>query len=140
MFKLRGHHLLCVHGFQGMGYSEEFIRKMEEVVDFIRDDQQDGYIQVDNQWDVLCKSCPNLMDEICQSSEEAEKKIRTMDEKVLNLLGLKTGGVYLKSELVQRTGENVTAEDLEKICNECSWLRYGTCKEGIAKLAKKVRG
>ncbi|PIU52192.1 DUF1284 domain-containing protein, partial [Candidatus Desantisbacteria bacterium CG07_land_8_20_14_0_80_39_15] len=29
--KIRAHHLLCVLGFQGLGYSPEFIKKMTQV-------------------------------------------------------------------------------------------------------------
>lgn len=134
MIKLRGHHLLCVHGFQGMGYSKDFIKKMEEVVHFIRDESQDGLIQVEGKSDVLCKECPNLGEVGCQSSYNAEEKIRSMDNRVINYLGLKEGGIYMKSHLVQRTREKVSPEDLERLCYECSWLRYGMCQEGIARL------
>ncbi len=137
MIKLRGHHLLCVHGFQGMGYSPDFIKKMREVVHFVRDDGQDGPIQVEEQSDLLCRECPNLGVGGCQSSYDAEGKIRSMDSRVLNYLGLKKGEIYSKSHLVQVTKDKVAPEDLERLCYECSWLRYGMCQEGIARLRKK---
>ena len=33
MIELRGHHLLCTSLFQGSGYSEEFVKRMTEVVE-----------------------------------------------------------------------------------------------------------
>lgn len=137
MIKLRGHHLLCVHGFQGMGYSQDFIKKMEEVVRFIRDEGQDGPIQVEEQSDLLCNVCPNLGEGGCQSSYDAERKIRNMDGRVLDYLGLKKGEIYMKSHIVELTREKVTPEDLERLCYECSWFRYGVCKEGISRLSRK---
>lgn len=131
---LRGHHLLCVHGFRGMGYSTEFVKKMESIVNEIRDPNQDFLIKVVEAFDDACMSCPHRGLELCEASEGSNDHVLSMDGKVLRHLGLIPGEGYLKSELLRLTAEKVEPEHLDYLCQDCSWLSYGVCKEGIAEL------
>lgn len=131
---LRGHHLLCVHGFRGMGYSPAFVAKMAEVVEKVRDSRSDFSVQVVQGFDVACMACPNKGMEKCEASVGSEEHVQFMDAQVINKLGLKAGETYLKSYLVQATKEKVEPSDLDDLCAGCSWLAYGVCKEGIAAL------
>ena len=36
--RLRAHHLLCMHGFQGKGYSDLFVRRLREIIDRLNDE------------------------------------------------------------------------------------------------------
>lgn len=138
MIKLRGHHLLCIHGFQGMGYNPFFIEKMQEVSSFMKDENLNGPVQVEATVDHVCQACPHYAESGCKSAYSAELKIREMDHRVLNHLGLNRGEVYVKNDLIQLTREKVTPEDLDYLCRGCSWLNYGVCKEGIGKLIKEL--
>ncbi|PWW25582.1 hypothetical protein DFO73_113183 [Cytobacillus oceanisediminis] len=131
---LRGHHLLCVHGFKGMGYSPEFVEKMSEVVMDIRNENKDFPIKIVADLDDTCKSCPNNGISKCVASENSNDHVLTMDRKVIEQLGLKDGETYPKSVLVSLTAAKVRPDDLDVICAGCSWLSYGVCKEGIADL------
>jgi hypothetical protein len=137
---LRGHHLLCVHGFQGMGYSPEFIEKMAEIVERIRDPEQDFPIQVVRGFDDTCLACPNKGSERCEASPDSEEHVQFLDSNVLRHLGLQEGGVYLKSELLERTRQKVEPDDLAHLCEGCSWYSYGVCREGIARLKQPSGG
>lgn len=134
---LRGHHLLCVHGFQGFGYSPSFIQKMEEIVSEVRNEQLHFPIRVVTELDDACSACPHRRDGYCGAGEGSEKHVMGMDRKVIAHLGLEAGKTYSKKELIARTIERVKPEDLELLCDGCSWLRYGVCKEGIARLREK---
>lgn len=134
---LRGHHLLCVHGFRGMGYSPEFVKTMQGIVNDIRDPNQDFYIKVVAAFDDACMSCPHRGLEICEASEGSNEHVLSMDGKIISHLGLQPGKSYLKSYLVNLTAEKVVPDDLDHLCKNCSWLQYGVCKEGIADLRKK---
>ena len=57
---LRGHHLLCVHGFKGMGYSPSFVEKMKEIVADIRNPEKDFDIKVVAGFDEACLACPHI--------------------------------------------------------------------------------
>ncbi|MGX1901846.1 DUF1284 domain-containing protein [Thermolongibacillus altinsuensis] len=134
MRTLRGHHLLCVHGFRGMGYSEAFVAKMKEIVADIRDARKDFPIRVIAALDDACFACPHHGKETCEADEESNDHVLSMDRRVLQHLGLKENGIYMKSELIERTAKSVQPQDLDILCQGCSWLSYGVCKEGIAKL------
>lgn len=135
---LRGHHLLCVHGFRGMGYSPEFVEKMSAVVDQIRDERIDFPIKVVAAFDVTCGSCPHKGETQCEAGEGSNEHVLTMDRNVIQHLGLTDGSVYPKSVLVHLTAEKVKPDDLDFLCEGCSWLPYGVCKEGITELRVKL--
>jgi hypothetical protein len=134
---LRGHHLLCVHGFRGMGYSPDFVEKMRGIVEQIRDDRVDFPIKVVAALDDTCSVCPNKGKTTCEASEGSNEHVLSMDHKVIHQLGLIDGAIYNKSFLVQLTAEKVKPGDLDYICKGCSWLSYGVCKEGIAAIREK---
>lgn len=131
---LRAHHLLCVHGFRGMGYSPAFVEKMTKIVTQIRDEKQDFPIQVVRGFDDTCLVCPNKGAEKCEADENSEEHVQFLDNNVLHHLGLEENHVYLKSDLIRLTQQRVQPDDLDHLCQGCSWLPYGVCKEGIAAL------
>lgn len=135
---LRGHHLLCIHGFRGMGYSPEFIKKMGEIVEHVRDDTFDFPIKVVAALDDACGACPHKGKTTCEASHGSNEHVLSMDRKVINHLGLMEGSIYKKSYLVQLTAEKVKPNDLDFLCKGCSWLSYGVCKDGISALRKNI--
>ncbi|MDQ0214651.1 hypothetical protein J2S13_001048 [Oikeobacillus pervagus] len=136
---LRGHHLLCVHGFRGMGYNDGFVAKMKEIVEDIRNEEKDFFIQVVADLDQACAACPNRGETRCEASANSNEHVLTLDENVIHHLGLKKGESYLKSELVALTAKRVVPDDLDILCKNCSWLAAGVCKEGMANLRKKYK-
>ena len=72
---------MCVHGFQGMGYSPEFVNKMETIVEKIRDDQIDFPIKVEAAFDDACMACPNKGKTICEASEGSNEHVLSMDKR-----------------------------------------------------------
>ncbi|MBO8177886.1 MAG: DUF1284 domain-containing protein [Bacillus sp. (in: Bacteria)] len=134
---LRGHHLLCVHGFQGMGYSPAFVEKMSEIVQDIRNDRLDFPIRVIEGLDEACRACPHHGIGRCEASEQSDAHVRFLDRNVIEHLGLEKGKEYPKSLLIALTATKVRPEDLDSLCKGCSWLSYGICKQGIQKLREK---
>ena len=131
MKRLRGHHLLCVHGFRGMGYSPKFVHKMEGVVKDMRDKSIDFPIRVVVALDETCSACPHNGGDICKARPDSQAHVTSMDRKVLAKLGLTAGESYMKSDIIQRIQHRVEPDDLDDLCAGCSWLQYGVCKEGI---------
>ena len=82
--KLRGHHLICLQFYRGEGYSEDFVKNLESVLEKAR---ERGVLIVEGADDV-CRSCPYLIDGKCSYKEGAEEEIRYLDMLALTLLGL----------------------------------------------------
>ena len=81
--KLRGHHLLCLKGFQGYGYDESFVENMI-LINSERKLPQTT-VSICECADDICSSCPNLVDGICEDKTQNER-IVSMDEEVLKNL------------------------------------------------------
>lgn len=128
---IRGHHLLCLHGFQGIGYSESFVDGMSEYVRDMKKTNQPLHLKIIIGQDELCKNCPHDGDDICLSNNSLVQKI---DEEVIKKLQLKPNKVYEKEFLLKKTAKHIHPNDLETICNGCQWLEMGVCKEGIKRL------
>ncbi|TMW70670.1 DUF1284 domain-containing protein [Alteribacter natronophilus] len=137
--QLRGHHLLCVHGFQGMGYSPGFVKRMDEIVTQIRDEDQDFGIRVLVDLDDACQVCPHNGGTHCAASPGSDAHVKGLDTRAVEHLKLKPGKLYRKSKLVEWTARMVKPDDLDHICRGCSWLSHGVCKAGIEKLNQEWR-
>ncbi|GIM46852.1 hypothetical protein DNHGIG_24010 [Collibacillus ludicampi] len=133
---LRGHHILCVHGFQGMGYSPEFVKNMTEIVEEIRNNQMNFPIQVISGLDDVCDKCPNKGDGFCKAFDD---HVKELDQRIMEHIGLTHGDLFDKAKLLRLTAEKVEPDDLDVLCAGCSWLSYGVCKEGIKKLKKEYK-
>ena len=139
MITIRGHHLLCIHGFKGMGYSESFVKEMEKIVTLLREEPNNPMLEVKvvKQLDDVCQGCPNNGKSHCLSDEN---HVTQMDQRVIKQLGIEAGHIYTKHELLLATQQKVEPSDLDYICEGCSWLSYGVCKEGIQLLKQKEFG
>jgi len=117
---LRGHHLLCIQGFQGYGYSDDFIEHMKIIKSLI--EKKNTKIKVINYNDDICSFCPNLTkDNICKNISE-NAKIQEMDNEVINKLKLVNTEIDTE-ELFNKVNKIFNSEnDITNICDKCSWL------------------
>lgn len=114
---LRGHHLLCLKGFQGYGYDENFIKNMTNINNEIKLNTTE--IMLANSADDICNSCPNLKNGLCEN-ETHEKKIVEMDNEVLKKLDISKK--YNAIELFEKIDDIFnTKESVSKICFNCIW-------------------
>ena len=118
--RIRAHHLLCIQGFQGKGYSAEFVENMRQKIDFLNNSQSKR-IQIIDEGDDICASCPHLEENICSESSGAENRIKNMDIMTMNVLGLECGQEYLFDNILDRISEKISLSHLNKICSSCSW-------------------
>lgn len=119
-FNIRAHHLLCIQGFQGYGYSPDFVSNMREIVSALN---RDLFLKLKlvSECDVICACCPNRPACVQQDSKKAGR-IRDMDLFVLEKLGFGDGAVLEAGELfglVHTTFRN--ASDIEAVCGNCGW-------------------
>ena len=115
--KLRGHHLLCLKGFQGYGYNENFTKNMIKINNKRKDNST--IVTLINSPDDICLSCPNLKNNLCKN-EDVNERIVKMDNEVLNHLNQEQD--YNSVELFEKIDEIFnTKESISKICLNCIW-------------------
>jgi hypothetical protein len=128
MIALRGHHLLCLIGYRGMGYSPEFAENMTRVHRSLRQTPDTEIMLVEGP-DDLCKKFPDNQTYHCE-----DVNIDQRDRAILVKLGLQVGQGIRWRELQQQISENVVTSDIAHLCHTCSWRAYGVCEEGLVRI------
>ncbi|MDR2967401.1 MAG: DUF1284 domain-containing protein [Methanobacteriaceae archaeon] len=127
IIKLRAHHLLCLQGYQGYGYSEKFKENLEKKLNILKNNNTK--VILTNSPDDFCEKCPNLKENICiknsKSLNESLKnndKIVKMDSAILKKTKLEKNKEYSYAKLIKIVN-NVFSnkKDLKYICKDCSW-------------------
>ena len=118
--KIRAHHLCCIQGFQGYGYSPAFVSNMRSVIANI-EAFPSRYVKLVSECDALCLSCPSKRECSTQKSILSQK-IRDMDLAVMKKLNIEEGTVMQADKafrLIKSKLDN--ALDVEDICGTCKW-------------------
>ncbi len=107
---------MCAAYFQGNGYSEEFTRRMTEILRQMKLDEPLVRLTVGG--DAICAGCPNLMNGVCVQRD----KVAGYDKKVLELCGLEEGAVLPASRFRRLVREAILDKGLrERVCGDCQW-------------------
>lgn len=125
MYKLRGHHLFCLLGYRGMGYSQEYVENMTRLHQALRDNPR-TWIQLVKGPDKLCEKYPNSGEYHCE-----HKDIYERDAVILEKLGLKIGQILYWKDIESNIQKYALPSDIQTVCETCSWRSYGVCEEGI---------
>ena len=119
LLKIRAHHILCMQGFQGLGYSRDFTRNMTLICEKIQKNPS-FFIKIIIEADSICEYCPNLLDGLCNLEMDSLKLISSMDSLVLKSLKMESGSV-ISSVQLKNLASSLTPKKVEKICGDCSW-------------------
>lgn len=119
--KIRGHHLLCLQGFQGYGYSDEFVAGLGEIVREWRENPE-LWFEVAVGSDAICAPCPHRDGENCRKDLDADRRIREMDRKTLEKIGLHVKDSGRAQDLINIVNAKLkTTADVADICGPCPW-------------------
>lgn len=118
--RIRAHHLFCMQGFQGYGYSSEFVANMSLVLESIKTSPS-GHLELVSECDAICVSCPHKKE--CSLSDSfLALKIRKMDQLVLEKLGMEEKTVGEAKELFRLVNTKLkNPSDIEEVCGSCRW-------------------
>ncbi|MFD0047981.1 DUF1284 domain-containing protein [Actinomycetes bacterium NPDC127524] len=133
MYKLRGHHLFCLLGYRGMGYSEEYVENMTRLHQTLRAKPNTLILLVKGP-DQLCEKYPNSGKYHCQDDNIYEK-----DAMILEKMGLKIGQILSWMDIESSIRKFVVPSDIQTVCKSCSWRSYGVCEEGIQEIHEGKR-
>lgn len=125
--RLRPHHLLCTQGYSGKGYSEEFVKNMDDIVQRLRSENETS-IDIVYSTDDICSCCPDrLGTDLCRENE----KVKQFDKKVADYFHLEEK-TYIYQELTAYIRSQMTLEILADICSGCSWFPVSACKDMVS--------
>lgn len=130
MVRLRAHHLLCLHGFRGLGYNSDFAANMQKIHRRLKESPQ-TVVEVLNSADDICAACPNLSHGRC--SKDADGGVTSIVEKdsaVIERLALAPGASLPAGELFSRTAD-AFGSGIGDLCSSCSWMPLGWCEAGL---------
>ena len=134
---LRAHHLLCLLGFQGIGYSAEFIRNLHKVKRMI-EQNPDLEIEIVEDCDVVCIQCPNSQDTECvKGGVNDNRTVKEMDRRVMEKLDIKPHDRFKVREIYALVKEKIQPEDFRDLCRGCDYLPLGFCHRGLESLTTK---
>ncbi|UKS25296.1 DUF1284 domain-containing protein [Paenibacillus sp. HWE-109] len=122
---LRGHHLLCLLGYRGMGYSKQFCENMTDVYETLRQ-QPETIIRVVLGPDDLCAAYPT--DEVSHCENQT---VYSRDAEIIEKLGLQVGMELSWSDICVRVADFVKPGDIGQLCATCRWEPYGVCADGV---------
>lgn len=126
--RLRGHHLLCLLGFRGMGYSKEFAANMARVYTTLRE-HPESEVEIVAGVDALCACFPGDQVYHCD-----ESPVFARDALVLERLGLEPGSRLPWRDIWRRLQQCVEPSDIDRWCLTCPWRPYGVCVEGVKRM------
>ncbi|MHC4713395.1 MAG: DUF1284 domain-containing protein [Planctomycetota bacterium] len=132
--RIRAHHLLCMLGFRGLGYSPEFVENMTRIRGILSA-HPETLVRIMACCDDICRSCPHETDLLCSKSDGAEQEVADKDRRVLEIIGLGENASLSVSAAYEKIGELLTPQDLSAdLCRNCEWLDLGYCVEGLTAL------
>jgi len=119
ILKIRAHHLLCIQGFQGYGYSEDFVKNMSEI---IKSMDSNSEVEIITECDIICSCCPHNVEGVCQKGPDSAQEVRNMDTRILEKLHIKDGMIgRVKDVLSLINTELRNVSDIQDICGGCAW-------------------
>lgn len=136
--EIRVHHLLCLLGFRGLGYGDEFVANMKRVASatFF----SPNTLKIVDHCDSICSACPYQKGDECRKEKDSAQQVKSRDRELAAKLGVQTGISLSWQEVRELIRQKIAPADLVEICRECEWLKLGYCVDSIKKLHQDPAG
>ena len=118
--KIRAHHLLCIQGFQGYGYSKDFETHMQRIIIFLNTNPSTK-IQIITKTDELCSHCPYNYKNSYNMDKYSHIIMKKLDKLVIKKFLLKENQIYTIEDALKLVNNNINQSKLMEICGNCSW-------------------
>ena len=116
MPSLRGHHLICLHFFNGEGYNPEFLENLTGIIRTAENREVEIHAGADD----ICKKCPHLRHDRCSYNEDSYEEVRGIDNIALDLLKLSEGEKVGWKDIEGRIPE-IFKSWYAAYCTACGW-------------------
>jgi hypothetical protein len=118
--KIRAHHLCCIQGFQGYGYSPIFVANLKAVISEIKAFPSRP-LELVSECDVICASCPGKRECTAQDSI-ISGRIRSMDLVVMEKLKIKERTIMEADKAFSLVNSQLAnASYINEVCGTCKW-------------------
>ena len=135
---VRGHHLLCILGFRGHGYSHQFVRNMSLVADRVMSEPE-TILELTNACDAICAACPHKAHGCCAKSDDSETRAQRADVAILERIECPPGTSISAGEALQLIGERISSDEIGTVfCRRCGWRELGYCAQGLESLTART--
>ncbi|MDD3984568.1 MAG: DUF1284 domain-containing protein [Methanobacterium sp.] len=118
--KIRAHHILCIQGFQGYGYSKDFETHMQRIIIFL-DTHPTTKIQIITKTDEICSYCPYNYKNSCNMDKYSPIIMEKLDKLIIKKFLLKENEIYPIEDILKLVNDNINHNTLIEICGNCSW-------------------
>lgn len=123
---LRPHHILCLQGFQGLGYDAAFTANLSQIHKKVHQNPKTA-VKIVLGIDAICHPCPHHQQNRCAKTDESQIEMQELDQKVLTLLDLSVGHETTAQEIFVRANDRLkTKQDVKNVCGLCSWKQKCT--------------
>ncbi len=134
LITIRGHHLLCMLGFRGHGYTVLFTGNLERIITQLAR-SADLRIVLTASCDAICAACPHMDGDICAKPGGSGPAVVALDEAVLDRIEMAAGDCATVSGVYERVAQSVDVDEIgTRLCVGCEWLDVGFCTSGLARL------
>lgn len=131
LIRFRPHHFMCSLGYEGKGYSYDFVQNYNQIIEKLRSPNGDQtLIQVTEFTDDVCSPCPRREKKLCQR----QKFIESLDKKHKEALGLAFDQVLSWKDAKTRIKKNISVERFHELCKGCEWKDLGLCEKALKKI------
>ena len=136
MVILRPHHLLCILGFRGKGYSSRFVTEFAQLVSSLEDGEKgdNKSIRIVGRADRICHACPNREGHLC----EKEGEIKKLDDQHSAALEVSDGSTLTWGDAKKKIKDRISLGVFHQICNGGSWKSLGYCQEALERLRDEI--
>lgn len=117
LIRIRAHHLLCLQGFQGYGYDQEFTMRMGEIIRSLKSNPSTK-IQIVTDADDICISCPKLVEKYCVD----HSKIKIMDSIIIGNISLEENQICTIKAALQIIDTELSSKAIKTVCQGCVWM------------------
>lgn len=120
VIKIRAHHLLCMQGFQGYGYSKDFTTNMAQVIKNLKSPNRE--IEIIAECDAICLPCPHKKDRVCRKNPSSTVELKNIDTYILKKLGFENGSKIKAEDIFPFVKTKLNDSDIKYICGDCQWV------------------
>lgn len=125
---IRPHHLICLQGYKGFNYNRPQKLNWGKITEKLKSDPETDIVIISGS-DDLCVNCSSKIKS--RSSICNEENVKTLDQKVQDILGLTTGKTYKYGELLEILKEKIDYKIHKDFCSLCAWWKKGLCQDSF---------